>query len=233
MVTAMASSRRTDVLVIGGLLLLSVVPALGGMVRLEQVASGAEPTAENARFLAMPVPILLHLLAALPYSMLGAFQFAPGFRRNHRSLHRAAGRMLVVLGLIVALSGLWMTLTYPWPEADGLAVYLERLVFGSAMLVSMVLGVNAIRRRDFAGHGNWMIRAYAIAMGAGTQVLTHMPWFILVGQPTEGPRAVMMGSGWVINVIVAEWIIRRQRKVAPARRVTTLKGLQQHVSHAG
>ena len=220
-------------LVIGGLLLLSVVPALGGMVRLDQLASGAEPTPENARFLAMPIPILLHILAALPYSMLGAFQFAPGFRRNHRSLHRAAGRALVVLGLIVALSGLWMTLIYPWPEADGVAVYLERLVFGTAMLVSMVLGVNAIRRRDFAGHGNWMIRAYAIAMGAGTQVLTHMPWFILVGRPTEGPRAVMMGSAWVINVIVAEWIIRRPRKVAPARRVTTLKGLQQHVSHAG
>lgn len=32
----------------------------------------------------------------------------------------------------------------------------------------------------------------------------------LVGKPTETPRTVMMGAGWVINVAVAEWIIRRR-----------------------
>jgi hypothetical protein len=77
------------------------------------------------------------------------------------------------------------------------------------MATSIVLAVDAIRRRDFTAHGEWMIRAYAIGLGAGTQVLTHLPWFILVGQPSELPRAVMMGAGWVINVLVAEWVIRR------------------------
>jgi hypothetical protein len=33
------------------------------------------------------------------------------------------------------------------------------------------------------------------------------------GKPGEGPRAVMMGAGWVINVIVAEWIIRKPKAV--------------------
>lgn len=46
-------------------------------------------------------------------------------------------------------------------------------------------------------------------MGAGTQVLTHVPYFALVGTPDEGLRAVLMGAGWVINLIVAESIIRR------------------------
>ncbi|HEX6941819.1 MAG TPA: hypothetical protein VF128_02760 [Gemmatimonadaceae bacterium] len=32
--------------------------------------------------------------------------------------------------------------------------------------------------RKYAEHGDWMIRAYAIGMGAGTQVLAHLPWFI-------------------------------------------------------
>ena len=77
------------------------------------------------------------------------------------------------------------------------------------MLGSVVLSLDAIRRRRFAEHGAWMTRAYAIGMGAGTQVITHLPWFLLVGQPTEGPRAVMMGLGWLINIAVAEWVIRR------------------------
>jgi hypothetical protein len=128
--------------------------------------------------------------------------------------------VLAPCGLVAALSGLWMARFYPWPEGDGVLLYWERLVVGSAMVVSIVRALLAIPRRDFASHGAWMTRGYAIGMGAGTQVFTHLPWFIFVdGKPGEGPRAVMMGAGWLINVIVAEWIIRRGgrrvRAVAP------------------
>jgi hypothetical protein len=35
-----------------------------------------------------------------------------------------------------------------------------------------------------------MIRTYAIGMGAGTQVLTHLPWFIVTDvKPGETARA--------------------------------------------
>src|SRR5437588_11436727 len=85
------------------------------------------------------------------------------------------------------------------------------------MAASMVLGVDAVRRRDVKAHGAWMIRGYAIGMGAGTQVLTHLPWFILVGKPGESARTVLMGAGWMVNVIVAELIIRRLRPPAAGR----------------
>lgn len=205
-------STKADWLVPSALITLSLVPAIAGTARLAQLAGGAAVTPENARFFAAPVPVMIHIVAAVTYSMLGAFQFSRGFRRRHRPWHRAAGRIIGVCGLAVAMSGLWMAQFYPWPEGDGVLVYAERLVFGSAMLVSMVLGLYAIRSRDFASHGAWMTRAYAIGLGAGTQVLTHLPWFLLVdAKPGETPRAVMMGAGWVINVIVAEWVIRRQR----------------------
>jgi uncharacterized membrane protein len=192
-----------------GLLLLSIVPAIGGTVRVAELASGAE-TAANQRFFDMPFPILLHIFAAVPFSMIGAFQFSAEFRRRYRSWHRAAGKVLVGLGLLVAISGLWMTLAYPWANNDGEAVYVMRLLFGSAMFGSIVQGINAIRLRDFNAHGAWMMRGYAIGLGAGTQVFTHLPYFILVGKPDELWRAIMMGAGWVINVIVAEWVIRKQ-----------------------
>jgi uncharacterized membrane protein len=205
------SSRRSEAVVPALLILLSLVPAAAGTARLAELARGAEVTAANARFFAMPLPVVLHILAVVPFSILGAFQFAPAFRHRRRGWHRAAGRVLAPLGMMAALTGLWMTLFYPWPEGDGEIVYLLRLLFGSAMAASIVLGMDAVRRRDFASHGAWMIRGYAIGMGAGTQVLTHLPWFILVGKPGELSRAVLMGAGWVINVVVAEWIIRRER----------------------
>jgi uncharacterized membrane protein len=205
------TSSRSDWLVPAALIVISLVPALAGTARLVQLGSNANLTPENARFFNAPLPVLIHIPAAIVYSILGAIQFAPGFRRRNRGWHRAAGRVLIPCAFLVAISGLWMTLTYPWPFGDGLAVYVERLVVGSAMLMSLGLGLDAIRRRDFAAHGAWMIRSYAIALGAGTQVLTHLPWFILVdGRPGELPRAIMMGAGWLINVVVAEWILRNR-----------------------
>jgi uncharacterized membrane protein len=204
----MTRSRRSEWLVPSLLIVLSVVPAAAGTTRLVELASSAEVTAANARFFAQPLPVVLHILAVIPYSLLGALQFSAGFRRRFRGWHRTAGGVLVVGGMVAALTGLWMAHFYPWPEADGEALYVMRLAFGSAMAASLVLAVDAIRRRDFTAHGAWMIRAYAIGLGAGTQVLTHLPWLILVGHPGELPRAVMMGAGWVINVLVAEWIIR-------------------------
>ena len=206
------TAPRTDWRIPGALVALSMVPALAGTMRLAQLASGAPVTPDNARFFASPVPVTLHICAVIVYSILGAFQFSRGFRRRHRRWHRTAGKILIPLGLVAACSGLWMTQFYPWPPGDGMGVYLERLVVGIAMIASLMLGVRAILRRDFTSHGHWMIRAYAIGLGAGTQALTHLPWFIFAdGKPGELPRAVMMGAGWVINVVVAEWIIRKPR----------------------
>ncbi|MFT6864468.1 MAG: hypothetical protein ACJAVK_003034, partial [Akkermansiaceae bacterium] len=56
-----------------------------------------------------------------------------------------------------------------------------------------------------------MIRAYALGQGAGTQVLVSIPWLVTVGEPSGFTRDVLMTLAWVINVFVAEWIIRRRR----------------------
>ncbi len=204
---------RRDYLIPAGLIALSVVPGIAGTARLAALAADTAVTAENARFLAAPVPVMLHIPAAILYSILGALQFSPGLRRRARGWHRAAGRVLLPLGVIVALSGLWMTLAYPWPAGDGVIVFGERLLAGTMMLVALVLGAQAIAQRDFAVHGDWMTRAYALGLGAGTQVLTHLPWFILAdAKPGELARGVMMGSGWLINALVAEWVIHRGRR---------------------
>ena len=210
--SAITSSHRAEWRIPAMLILLALVPAAFGTARLVELAGDAEVTAANARFIAQPLPVVLHILAVVPYSIIGAVQFAPAFRRRHHGWHRAAGRVLAPLGLLAALTGLWMAHFYPWPAGDGRILYLERLVVGTAMTASLVLALRAIPRRDFVSHGEWMTRAYAIGLGAGTQVLTHLPWALVVGgTPGELPRAVMMGAGWVINVVVAEWIIRRRR----------------------
>jgi uncharacterized membrane protein len=210
MMTANVDEKRAGWLVPAALVVLSAVPVAAGAIRIAGLASGAAITPDNARFFASPLPVVVHILGASLYSLLGAFQFVPGFRRQRPGWHRAAGRLLVPCGLAAALSGLWMSHFYPWPDGDGELLYGLRLLFGSAMVLSILLGVGAIRRRDIIQHRAWMMRGYAIGMGAGTQVLTHVPWMLILGPPDELSRALLMGAGWVINLIVAEWIIHKR-----------------------
>ena len=118
--------------------------------------------------------MVLHIVGAAVYALLGAFQFAAGFRRRRPGWHRAAGRFLVPCGLVVGLSGLWMTLFYPRPDGVGVLLTAFRLLFGSAMVVSIVLGVDRDPARDVTRHRAWMLRGYAIGLGAATQMLTLM-----------------------------------------------------------
>lgn len=196
------------------LLILSVVPAVAGTTRLAALVTG-EPSSSDARFFAAPLPVTLHILAVVPFSMLGAFQFAPRLRRTR--WHRIAGRLLAPLGLMGALTGLWMAHFYPWPEGDGQALYVMRLIAGAAMTATIVRGITELVRRNYAAHGAWMMRAYALGMGAGTQVLTHLPWFLLVGTPGETSRAILMGAAWIINAGVAEYAIRRSSRSTERR----------------
>jgi hypothetical protein len=104
-----------------------------------------------------------------------------------------------------------MTQFYPWPDGDGELLYIFRLLFGSAMLFSIVIGFIKVLQRNYLEHSDWMIRGYAIGLGAGTQVFTHVPWLLFFGVPGELTRALLMAAGWVINIIVAESIIRRRK----------------------
>lgn len=194
------------------LIILSLVPAIAGSARLVELSSGAEITPANARFFDSPVPVTVHIVGATLYAILGALQFAPTFRRRKTHLHRFVGKwILVPSGIAVALSGLWMNQFYNLPGVDGEFLYIQRIIFGSAMFLSIVLGYFAVRRKDYKTHGNWMMRAYAIGLGAGTQVLTHLPWILFFGEPDELTRAFLMLAGWVINLAVVEWIIYKQR----------------------
>ena len=53
--------------------------------------------------------------------------------------------------------------------------------------------------------------------GAGTQTLILMAGELIAGPPSEFSRALLMGAAWVINLAVAEWIIRKRRPLQPAR----------------
>ena len=190
------------------LVALVALPAVAGSLRVVELAGGPLLLPANPRMTASPLPVVVHVLCAVPYAVLGAFQFSTRLRRRHPHWHRTTGKVVVALGLGVAVSGLWMTLFYARQPGTGELAYLFRLTFGSALAACIVLGFSAIRRGDVATHRAWMTRGYAIAVAAGTQTLT-----LAVGPALFGPGALTkdlsLGAAWVVNLAIAEAVIRR------------------------
>jgi uncharacterized membrane protein len=208
-------TQRADWPITTALTVLTLIPALGGVVRLNDLANRAAITPDNARFVDVPLPIIIHIIASLAFCMIGAFQFAPNFRKRHPNWHRAAGRWLMVAGLASALTGIWMTVFYSIPQAlQGPLLYVVRLLVGAGMAVSIVLAWNTVRRKNISAHKAWMMRAYALGQGAGTQAVILAPYAVLIGQPNQITRDVLMTAAWVINLLFVEWLLRRRSSPA-------------------
>ena len=78
------------------LLALSVVPVAAGTLRLVQLAGGPAVIPADHRFAGFPAPLVVHIVAAMTYAVVGSLQFVAPFRRRHPAWHRRAGRVLAV-----------------------------------------------------------------------------------------------------------------------------------------
>lgn len=206
----MKSAIRIDWKMPLALLVVSAIPVVAGIARLVGLAGNPEIDSENARFVAEPRSVILHIISATLFSVLGALQFSTGLRLRNPQWHRVSGRLVVASGVFVAVSGLWMTVTSAIPpELQGCLLYAVRVLVSAGMLLSIFWAVVAISRRHVAAHRAWMIRAYALGQGAGMQVAMLLPWMLLIGKPSALQRDLLMSVAWSINLLIAEMAIKR------------------------
>jgi len=198
------------------LLVLSVIPVGASLYRLADLAF-AVPVAASARFHAVPIPVALHLAGAAVFMVLGALQLVPALRG--RPWHRRAGRVAVVAGLAAALAGLWMTGTFPATPGNSDLLFGFRITAAVAWVVFLIFAVAAIRAGDVVRHRAFMLRALAMAFGAGTTVLTFGLWYGLTGTDTPVVNALAQAAAWAINLTIAEIAIARAH---PRRAIQTV-----------
>lgn len=189
----------------------SFIPSVVGLLRIPELLGGPMIVPTNPRAVIDPVPIVLHILGSAVFCLVGAVQFLPSLRRYRSNLHRILGRVVVAGGGISALTGLWMTLAYTFPQAlQGPLLFSARIVFSLSMLGFIISAVIAIRTHNIPGHRAAVLRAYAIGQGASTQTALFLIVVVFLdAEPLGFPRDVLMVSAWVINIAVAEFLIRR------------------------
>jgi uncharacterized membrane protein len=191
--------------VVGFLVLVGVSSSVGHYLR--------EPY--NPGFLEHPVVTNLHVVFGALFLALGSMQFIPRVRNRWPAYHRWAGRTLVAVAMIVGVAALFLALVVPfsgWPGRIGNGF------FALYFLVAMTRAVLHIRRRNVALHREWMIRAFAIALGIATMRLIFAPTLIVAGVDSVSDSRVATLSvisfmaAFLLHAAVAEFWIRRTRR---------------------
>jgi len=213
------SRREWAFLVLLGL--YSFIPAVVGLLRIPELLGGPAIVPPNPRAAIDPMPIMLHILGSSVFCLAGAVQFLPSPRRHRLDLHRTLGKVVAAAGCVSALSGLWMTVAYAFPDAlQGPLLYGARVALSLAMIALIAWAVVAIQARNVPAHRAAMLRAYAIGQGASTQTALFLIAMILFGrEPLGVVRDVMMVAAWAINIAIAEILIHRAFE-APGTRAT-------------
>ncbi len=184
--------------------LLTIILAL---VQVVQIPLGALPE-DSRRLSAVPVWHFMHVLGGATFGILGPIQFGRVLMRKYGLLHRVMGRVFVAAGAMISLSAL--SLLWHFPDTYSVAVSSGRLLFGIALGVALAIAMQAIYKRDFTRHRNWMIRAYAVGIGATAVTMVAFPIYAITGEPPMGLAfdIAFLGS-WMACIVFAEVLVRR------------------------
>ena len=161
----------------------------------------------DRRFAAHAVVTLLHVLPGGVFLVLAPFQLSSRIRNRHIRFHRWSGRILVLVGFVTVLTGLYFGLLMPYGgPAEALAIALV----GGLFLTAVGKAVLAVRRGDVARHREWMIRAFAVTLGISTDRLVGAVVDLVLTPAGLGLRPAFVLSiwtGWALTIGAAElWI---------------------------
>ncbi len=232
---------------VGLLVLLGVAAAVGRGVFLADLATRGEPFRQqllyafhqndphelqrpeelyrfDSRFAAHPLVALLHVVPGGIFLTLALLQFSTSVRSRYLQFHRWSGRVLVLVAFVAGLSGFYFGLLMPY---GGLSEAIATALFGGLFLAAISRAFIAVRRHQLARHREWMIRAFAIAIGISTVRVVGGVFDVILTPAGIRPPEIFVISiwvGWLITLGAAEvWVrytrLRSRPLVMPASAV--------------
>ena len=162
--------------------------------------------------------LMLHLLPAIYLSFGGIFQLLPYLRNTYPAFHRWNGRIFLSLGLLGALTGLYLTWVQGTRLSDvgAIGLTLNGLLIPVAVMFAWYFAV----KRKFQSHMRWAVHAFILINGVWTFRLYLMGWFLLNqgangnSDKIDGPADISLSfASYLLPMLIAEiyfWAKRQQ-----------------------
>jgi uncharacterized membrane protein len=206
--------------------LLGSLAILSGLFRAyittEAMVTGVvPPDPADAHYANNALLTLLHVIPGSIFLIFGPLQFIADIRTRWPGFHRWSGRVFILSGFTFAATALIINVFFPpfGGQFKSLAVY----IFSIAQIVTLGIALRAALRRSFATHRAWMIRAFAIGLAISTMRIFFIPAYLIFGVPSNFTVALGMWVGFLVNILVAELILWRERRHKMVEAPSTLE----------
>jgi len=239
-VTRDSASRSVMTVVWCGVTLLSLIGVTAALLRVaypSDLAGRAEPLRQtmmsalgrtdpffarraqevalfDARFASFRLATLLHVIPGGLFLLLAPLQFSSRLRDRHRGVHRWTGRLLVMAALLSVGPALHFGVMMPYA---GVGESIAVATFGGLFVIAIITAFVAIRMGDVSRHREWMIRAFAVAIGISVVRLVSIAVDIALSPAGVSPQTVFVVSiwmGWLLTLGAGEmWIVGTRRQV--------------------
>ena len=202
------------------LFFLTAIPGIPAIFILLLVMLGPDAidgvsSAINVTYFKTPAAIIAHGGAGILFFITMPLQFSPKLRQQKPILHKLMGRVAVLSGLGMAISGVWMHHVLS-PEQLGMR-YVSLVILSSAMCIAFILAIWHILKGNVMTHSKWMKRAVAITLASVTPLFfeavisllfADVKWLfsLFIQIQHDYGRLIAM----VVNLMVVEYFIRKK-----------------------
>ena len=207
---------RTTVQGPTGIALMGAVPALPGTLVLAGILQGSDAQGMwrdlvQPHYLTAPEPIALHIASGILFCVLAPMQFSTKLRTRYRKLHRVAGRVAMIAGLLFGLTAMFLTGPPPSAPQEWLH-YTGMTLAGFGVCASLSMSFFTIVRGDVSRHRQWMRRVIAFGLFGATRIPFEATVMPLVGSNTAIGEGISVWLAVALNLLVAERLSKSDRK---------------------
>lgn len=192
------------------------------LFRPGSIGGNSPAAALDAGFARHRALTLTHILPGALFLLLAPLQFLPSIRQKHLQLHRWMGRVLVVTGLIVGVSALFMSFKL---NIGGPNETAATTLFAIVFLYCLIKAYRHIRRKEVERHREWMIRAFGVGLGVATTRPIVGMFFAFRRLTPHEFFGIAFWMGFTITFLAAEaWVDYTRQQAVSAVRTENARG---------
>jgi uncharacterized membrane protein len=160
----------------------------------------------------------VHVFTAVLCLLAGFTQFSKLILKQNKKMHRMMGRFYAYNILFINFPAGMIMAFY----ANGhLPSKLAFIILDCLWFLFTVKAVLFARQKNFTAHREYMIRSYALTLSA----IALRSWkIVLVNLTALDVQTIYMIDAWlgfVPNLLLAEWLIRKRRSKAVFKKIST------------
>jgi uncharacterized membrane protein len=155
------------------------------------------------------IAFYIHVFSSIFTLMAGFTQFSTSLQRNYKKLHRLIGKLYVIDILIINFP---VALIMAWYANGFLPSKIAFFILDGLWFWFTLKAFLEAKKGNIRSHKEYMIRSYALTLSA----VALRSWKMILSHSfTIDPVTLYMIDAWlgfVPNLLIAEYIIRRKRK---------------------